>query len=240
MSFYKSISHCYREIFPLQPAQAHFVRESFPEPAKLSLLDVGCGTGDLSLELSSSFGRITGIDLDHAMLKIARESAPENIEFLVLNMLDIKKQLGEGAHDGILCFGNTLVHLNDPNSITDFIQQAKSVLKENGKLLIQIISYDHILDHYIEALPTLDSEHCTFERNYHYDPGNHLVNFETILTIKSSGESIRNQIPLYPLRKAELHSMLSGAGFTSISFYGNFTRDPLEENSIPLIVEATA
>ena len=117
MSFYQSIAKYYRDIFPLQPVQAHFVRESYADPAKNALLDVGCGTGDLSRELADSFSKVTGIDLDTAMLDFARESAPANLEFFILDMLSIQKRFGEGTFDGVLCFGNTLVHLNAPESI---------------------------------------------------------------------------------------------------------------------------
>lgn len=239
MSFYHSIAKYYRDIFPLQPVQAHFVRESITDPAKSALLDVGCGTGDLSRELADSFSKVTGIDLDTAMLDFARESAPANLEFFILDMLTIQKRFGEGAFNGVLCFGNTLVHLNAPESIFAFIQQARMVLGSTGKLLLQLISYDRILDQGIQALPTIETEHYSFVRNYQYDKESHLVNFESILTIKSRAESIRNRIPLYPLRQAELRSMLSEAGFSSISCYGNFKKDALKKNSIPLVVEAS-
>jgi glycine/sarcosine N-methyltransferase len=239
MTFYKSISDYYREVFPLQAAQANFVLDSFPDAAKLSLLDVGCGTGDLALELSKSFNRVTGIDLDSAMLEFARESAPENTVFQNLNMLEIRRRFGEDSYSGVLCFGNTLVHLNELESMSTFIQHARAVLGKKGKLLIQLINYDRILDQDIKALPTIKTDNCTFERNYHYDPKNHMVKFETILTIKTRGASIRNQIPLYPLRKLELQSILEAAGFNSISYFGNFKRDPLKKNSVPLVVEAS-
>ena len=239
MSFYQSISGYYREIFPLQPVQAWFVRESFPDSTALSLLDVGCGTGDLSIELSSSFNSITGIDLDATMVDIARKSATANLRFLTLDMLEIQKRFAHGAFKGILCFGNTLVHLQDQENILGFVQQAGNVLGKSGKLLIQIINYDRILDQDIRTLPEIDTEHFSFVRNYQYDKNRHLVIFESILKVKARGESIRNRIPLYPLRKAELHSMLTKAGFTEISYYGSFKKEALKKESIQLVVEAS-
>ena len=239
MSFYKSISDYYREIFPLQAEQAGFVLESFPESAKLSLLDAGCGTGDLTMQLSQSFKGVTGIDLDVSMLQIARKSAPGNAEFLSLNMLDIGKRFGEGTFNGILCFGNTLVHLTEPGGISSFIHQSGAVLSPGGKLMIQIINYDRILDQKIQALPTIETDRCRFERIYNYNKSEHILLFESILTIKTRGEIIRNQIPLYPLRKHELQSMLESAGFRTIAYFGNFKKGRLDKNSIPLVVEAT-
>src|SRR5213082_560564 len=43
----------------------------------LDALDVGCGTGFLSLELAARGHRVTGIDLAPAMLDMARQKAAE-------------------------------------------------------------------------------------------------------------------------------------------------------------------
>src|SRR5262249_48210875 len=43
----------------------------------LDALDVGCGTGFLSLELAARGHRVTGIDFAPAMLELARGKAPE-------------------------------------------------------------------------------------------------------------------------------------------------------------------
>lgn len=238
MDFYQAISKHYREIFPLNPMQAGFVKGSFSTHRKKTLLDVGCGKGDLVLDLATSFDLVTGIDLDSSMLEDARAAALDNSSFMRLDMMNLRKQFGEGSFDGLLCFGNTLVHLPDRLSISEFLLQAGIVLKGKGKLLLQIINYDRILDQDVRSLPTIETENCSFVRNYHYDSKAHLVDFETSLRIKASGESIQNKIRLYPLRKTELHSMLLDAGFSSISYFGNFKRDPLERNSVPMVIEA--
>ena len=64
------------------------------------------------------------------------------------------------------------------------------------------------------------------------------MNFETVLTLKKSGQQIKNTIQLYPLRKSEIEELLKKAGFSKWQFYGNFQRDALTKNSIPLVVEA--
>jgi len=238
VSFYKSISEYYREIFPYNPAQAGFVMESFPDPSGLELLDVGCGTGDLATELSGSFGGVYGIDLDQAMIKAASKSAVENVDFFQLNMLDIQKHFGDARFNTVLCLGNTLVHLDGLSQIADFLNQAGKVLSGDGKLLLQIINYDRILDMDIRALPTIETEHCRFQRSYHYIEELHRIEFETILTIETKGINIRNKIPLYPLRRSELEKILCESGFTSVSYYGNFRREPLEAESIPMVIEA--
>lgn len=242
MSFYTSISDYYRMMFPLNPKQIQFVKDRISNPQEMSLLDIGCGTGDLSLELATSFEKVVGIDLDSAMLNAARKEAKKikNIKFHQLNMMDIKSRFGPDAFDAILCFGNTLVHLENTSAILDFFMQINSILKEGGKFLLQIINYDRILDHNIDSLPTLDNNHINFVRNYHYWKDRHLIEFETILTIKSTNQVILNNIPLFPIRQSEIEKLLFQAGFKTIQFFGDFMGDPLLPESIPMIIETSA
>lgn len=252
MSFYTSISEYYRKIFPLNPAQTRFVMDRFPNASNLSLLDIGCGTGDLCLALSSSFRLVTGIDLDEEMLEIAQsdKKKAENVDFRHLNMLEMDLTFGPESFDAILCFGNTLVHLANLEEIARFLEHAKHLLRPGGKLLMQVINYDRILDLNINSLPTLETDEIRFVRNYHYRDENqqndgdrfdpHQIEFETILTVKSTDQVIRNQIPLIPVRKAALENRLLQVGFTNLHFFGNFKGDPFAEESIPMVLEVTA
>jgi len=114
------------------------------------------------------------------------------------------------------------------------------MLKKNGKLLFQIINYDRIIDQAINFLPTIENETIKFERLYTYHDNTQKVDFETLLTVKESGQCISNTIPLLALRKARVEQLLQEAGFVDIKFFGNFKRDLLMPNSVPLVVEAKA
>lgn len=239
MSFYQSISEHYEQIFPLNKIQIEFIKKSLHNFANSSVLDIGCGTGNLSLELAKLFSQVTAIDLDEAMLKRAIIKNVNGVEFLKMNMLDIEKTFSQNAFDAVICFGNTLVHLNGTNEILDFFKQAKNILKEDGKLLFQMINYDRIIDHKVQGLPTIENEQIKFERNYTYKIEQNRVDFETILTVKNTGQLIQNTIVLYPLRKDEILKHLKVAGFEDVQFYGNFKSDTFAIDSIPLVVKAS-
>ena len=243
MAFYKSIAEQYDHIFPLQPIQVEFVKNSFLNVAELNILDIGCGTGSLSMALSPFFKKITGIDPDKSMLEkaeIKSGGSYPNLRFHDFGMLDLNGQFEENIFDGILCFGNTVVHLESLKEIGAFFHQSRHVLKPNGKLLIQLINYNRILDENIMGLPTIENEQIKFVRKYQYDPKRNTLDFETILTIKESMEEISNSIKLLPVGKEEIEKLLEKENFRNIRFYGSFKRDPLLASSIPLIIEAKA
>lgn len=240
MNFYKSISFYYDYIFPFKPAQKAFVNELLHDTKSSHLLDVGCGTGSLCIELADDFKSVKGIDPDKNMLEVAKKkagSSKNNLQFLAYGMLEIEKAFDPETFDAILCFGNTLVHLQDDLEILNFLKSSKKLLTTGGKLLIQIINYDRILDQSIAALPTIENEHIRFIRNYVFNRQKNIIDFATIFHIRGTEKSIRNTIQLHPIQKTALENLLKQAGFKILNSYSDFKRSPFHKDSIPLILE---
>ena len=242
MSFYEEIASYYDFIFPMNAAQVDFTKNCLTGGMEQrKILDIGCGTGDLAIALSSIGFEVTGIDADAAMLDKARAKTGNRMSptFITMDMRNIAQSFAASTFEAVLCFGNTLVHLSSPSEISLFCKSVKTVLKKKGKFLLQILNYDHVLDHNVRALPLIENDILLFERFYEYDREKNLLRFKTTLTIKAENIRIVNDIPLYPLRQQELDKMLIEAGFVNISYYGDFDRRPLGNHNLPLIVEAS-
>lgn len=245
MPFYESITDYYDYIFPLNARQIDFIKGSVSGPFRgKRILDAGCGTGILALALAGLGFDLTAIDADEAMIEKAKEKAKEKagasppVTFRQADMRRLIDAFPASSFDLVLCFGNTLVHLTDLRDVAEFFSQARQILTGEGRLLLQIVNYDYVLDRGIRELPTIDNEFVRFERLYDYDASRNLLAFNTVLTVKETGRVIRNSIPLYPLRRRELEGLLQEAGFTAITCYGDFDRTQLKDDGLPLIVEA--
>lgn len=240
MSFYKSIAPYYHFIFKTSQAQLDFIKEAIPDKEG-SIVEIGCGIGTLSLELAQQYKQIISVDLDAEMIAMAISNAKNtsaNLQFLHLNMMELDNSFKEKSLDGIVCFGNTLVHLHSLKQVSDFLKKTRKVLKPDGKLLVQIVNYDRILIHQITQLPLIENEEIKFERFYSFRLLSKLIDFYTTLTIKSSGKQIKNRIALLPILYAEIKRLLIANGYTNGRFYGNFNRETFTNESPALIVEA--
>lgn len=236
--FYTSIAKYYQHIFPANPDQIRFLSSVLPYNGA-KVLDVGCAIGDLSFALTRFGFPIWAFDFDGEMIEIARNAKPEDTLFPVFEKLDMRlldKHYPETFFNTVICFGNTLVHLLSDDDILIFLQAVHKVLSEKGKLTLQIINYQYIIENKITSLPLIDNEHIHFERVYLIEGGNDLIDFNTKLTIKSTGQVIANSVKLYAIRHNRLQELLEEAGFGAFEFHGSFKAEPLTNKSLPLVV----
>jgi ubiquinone/menaquinone biosynthesis C-methylase UbiE len=69
------------------------------------LLDIGCGTGGVSLACASRGATVTGIDIDAGMLEVARSKAVPaqgSLEFLELGAAEIGDRFGAESLDAVV------------------------------------------------------------------------------------------------------------------------------------------
>ena len=83
MSFYQQIAPYYHHIFKINVNQVDFIKLKIPE-SDCKVLDIGCGIGTLSLELTKYYKNVLGIDMDAEMIRVASktiESTSKSIQF---------------------------------------------------------------------------------------------------------------------------------------------------------------
>ncbi len=86
--------------------EANFVM-ALPTPRPLSVLDAGCGTGRIAIELARRDVDIVGVDLDSVMLDHARTKAP-HLDWRLEDLSTVS--LGRTV-DVILMAGNVMIYL---------------------------------------------------------------------------------------------------------------------------------
>ncbi|MBN2637127.1 MAG: class I SAM-dependent methyltransferase [Prolixibacteraceae bacterium] len=237
--FYTSISKYYSEIFPYNPAQCQFVKNRAGELAGKTILDIGCATGELAFQLAESGAKVTGIDLNEDLLQQAKsKKAHKNCRFQAGNMLDLRTDFQPSQFELVLCFGNTLVHLQSKVLIQQMLRGVFAVLKPSGYFLLQILNYDYILTEQISKLPTIETENIQFVRKYKFEENSPLIRFQTELFLKKEGKTISNETILFALQSSELTEWLENVGFSKIQLYSNFKQEASGGKHLPLVVSA--
>mgnify|MGYP001551496975 CR=1 FL=1 len=232
---YQRLSDYYDRLFPLRESRLSFISSRFDENVR-SILDIGCATGELALSLSNLGYRVSGIDLDPEMIRIARKKKGEqkgNPVFQAGDMTGIATIFNSDIFDRILCFGNTLVHLRDRNAILQLIEDVYHLLRKKGEFIIQIVNYERILAGTVKDLPPIEREEIRFTREYTLQQGR--IHFKGSLIIEKQTVTSHEEI-LYPLTATELTENIAATGFSRIELFGDEDGSPFSPDSPALIV----
>jgi SAM-dependent methyltransferase len=97
-----------------------------------TVLDAGCGTGRVAIELSRRGHVVLGVDVDPAMLEAARTKAPE-LEWVEGDLTDPELDLGR-TFDVVVMAGNVLIFV-PPGSQGRVIANAARWLARGGRLV---------------------------------------------------------------------------------------------------------
>jgi SAM-dependent methyltransferase len=110
---------------------------------EMHLIDVGCGSGELSLELAAEVRYLTGIDGDPAEVELARASAEasstSNAAFTVGDAYALP--LPDSEADAV--FGHSVLEALDRPA--EAISEMSRVLKRNGVVAVACVDYGGLI-----------------------------------------------------------------------------------------------
>ncbi|XKK40045.1 class I SAM-dependent methyltransferase [Nocardiopsis sp. ARC36] len=101
------------------------------------LVDLGCGTGNSSVELQKSGYRVTGVDLSPAMVAAAKDKEEmRGIDFLVGGLTDLP--IPDAQFDAAISAGEVFHYLSDDEELDAAFAEAARVLVPAGLLIVEV------------------------------------------------------------------------------------------------------
>lgn len=108
-----------------------------------SVLDIGCGTGNLSIELARQGYSVVATDLSQNMLHIVSRRAQEEGLVLEVGVYDLLDPLDQ-AFDLIIASMDVINHLSDLDDVRFGFANILNSLKDNGIFIFDVLSVDFI------------------------------------------------------------------------------------------------
>lgn len=112
--------------------EADLIESLLRETDGSAVLDAGCGTGRVAIELAARGFAVVGLDADPAMLAAARSKAPD-LRWVEADLVDTGDHLGE-AFDLVALPGNVMIFV-DRGTEPDVVGQLAARLRPGGLLV---------------------------------------------------------------------------------------------------------
>ncbi len=218
------------------------------------VLELGCGTGRITMALAEAGKRITGLDLSERMLERAvkkraalRVEARERVHLVQGNMAGF--DLGEKFRLVIVPF-RPFQHLLEVHEQMNCLECARKHLAPGGRLILDVFQTDaermhdpvHMRETLVTEYNTADGRQVKIsERVAAFHRAEQINDVEMIFSIKHAGGREERLVFAWPLRyffRYEVEHLLARCGFKVTAEYGTFDRTAIHDDSPEMIFVA--
>jgi SAM-dependent methyltransferase len=244
---------------PLYSARADvafYLEEAARVGASCAVLEVGCGTGRLTLPLARAGHEVTGIDLSPAMLARARTklaAEPDDVRARVtLRETDARRMElpAEPAFDVAVAPFRVMQHFITIEDQLDVLIRVRERLWPGGRLVFDVFNPSYAMmtrDRSAEVEDTPEqvlADGRTVRRTVRALAVrwvDQVSDIELIYYVRS-GERVERIVQEFQMRwytPSELRHLLARAGFRVDAVFGGVDRRPLDDDAPEIIVVAT-
>ena len=216
----------------------HSIIESVGAPGRL-LLDMGCGTGNLTLRLAAMGYDVIASDASSEMLTIASsKSQAEKVRFICQSMTETELY---GAVDITVSTLDSINHLDSAEDIAECFRRTAENMNAGGLFLFDvntIYKHRHILADNT-FIYDVEGVYCAWSNEY--DPEDDSVGIELDLFYENEDGSYDRGYESFreiALPQAEISDMLEQAGFEVVRVYEYLTMEEPTDMSEKLMFAA--
>lgn len=199
--------------------QLAVVQEAVPADAT-SILEGGCGTGQLLSLLDTEYDRVVGVDVNKEMAGFAREAAPD-ADVLTADMTTANL---DEQFDAVVMLGRVLPHFTTDEEATQLLANCHAHLVPGGVIVCNTFDVRGLEDGHVNE-DTFASEDYTVARTLtgfvtDVDTGRWGFDAEYVITDNETGETVVAEETMHLRAHApeDLESYFSTVGFEDVSF----------------------
>ena len=225
-NFYNSASIFYDKMVDFDSAlqKRKIFLSNFIDDKTKSVADVGCGTGVDSISLAHLGLDVNSFDPSAEMINTAKENSLRSntkIDFYNYAASAITKTF-YNKFELVVSLGNTLANIPS-GKIEKSVATLFKLLKNDGRVLIQILNYEKILKEKERIVNITKKDDEYFIRFYDFGTKDLMFN---ILKFNADQTSRKELIStkLYPYTAKDLKKVFKEAGFKKIELFGGLDK----------------
>ncbi|WP_300280390.1 class I SAM-dependent DNA methyltransferase [Peptacetobacter sp.] len=192
-----------------------------------NILELACGTGNMTIPLTKKGYDIAGIDISAEMLEVAMEKAEkENVQLVLLQQDIAELEFDMEDLDCVLCACDGFNYLTYDDDLEYVFSKVYEILKENGIFIFDISSYYKISKILGNNTFTEKREDTVYMWQNYFDPEEDLVDMELTFFVKNKEGTFDRFDEVHQQRAYvtdDIIEKLNDSGFKSVKAYGDFT-----------------
>lgn len=202
--------------------EMEYIRSHLDPPDGAKLLDVGCGYGRLAIEFARSGYEVTGLDTSlPLMFKAAEASTEAGVEVNFMHQ-DMREMSFDNEFDSVYCVMTSFGYFDDDTN-RDVVGRMYRALKPGGKLFIEVINRDFILND-LPSRVWWEGDDCVVMDEVEFNfLTSRIVSKRSV--VFSDGRSVNHDLSIRAYCLHELGRLLHNAGFRVSSVTGNINTD---------------
>lgn len=210
-----------------------FFKLYFNSDEPLKILDLGCGSAQLTIQLAQAGFKMTGLDRSEDMLARASFNQGESSTFFPLILVDMTDLSDLGSYDGIISSLDSICYLEHQEDVRRVFNEAYLHLNKEGYFIFDVHSSYQMEELYPGYMYNYSEEDFSFMwTTYKGEDSYSVIHDMNLFTKKDKLYQKKERIikeKTYSLEDYQL--MLKQAGFTQVNVYGDFGKSPINERS---------
>lgn len=200
-----------------------------------NILELACGTGNLTIPLTKKNYDIAGIDISDQMLNVAREKAEKEGVELVLLQQDIAELDFDVTNlDCILCACDGFNYITYDDDLENVFAKSHELLKDGGLFIFDISSHYKLSTILGNNMHGENRDDISYLWQNYFDDEQNLIEMELAFFVKDANGKFDKFEEVHQQRaytEDEIIESLQISGFTDIKVYGDFTFEKPKKDS---------
>lgn len=198
------------------------------------LLDLGCGTGNLTELLAGAGYDMIGVDYSEEMLQLAMEKRAESGRDILYLCQDMREFELYGTVAAVVSVCDCMNYMTEPEDLETVFRLVNNYLDPGGIFIFDLNTEYKYRELMGDSTIAEDREDCSFIWENQYDPDEKINVYDLSIFVREDGDRYRKYHETHFQRAyslEEIRKAVSAAGMEFVCAYDAFTKNPPKADS---------
>lgn len=202
--------------------------------AHTKLLDIGCGTGLLAVQLAKKGAEVIGIDISPSMLEVAKARAASLCLPIHFEQQSMQQLTGFSNIDAAVISIDSINYVIEKEDVTETFRRIYQALRKGGVLLFDVHSTYKMDEIFLDGPFTFDNERIAYIWETEEAEWIHSVYSELAFFVRTTSGQYERFDEVHLQRTWPVHEyvhMLTSVGFEIERIFADWEDEPPSEES---------